>query len=115
MPNYGTHTYTTDVQGTLLFPTYVLDKYFVWEVSITIACTSRYRPAHTCGPPEHCDPEEAAEYEFDEFRLRRRFTTILKSTDWSVAEALFGANIWSHLYDDAVTDAEENNIGEEVE
>ena len=115
MPNYGTHTYATNVQGVLLSPTNVLDEDFEWEALITVACTSPHRPAQLGGPPEHCDPEQAAEYEFDEFRLSASGTTILKSTDWAVAEALLGKRIWKHLYDDAVTDAEENYVGEEVE
>ena len=35
-------------------------------------------------------------------------TVIVDSGSWAVAEALFGKIIWKHLYDDAVTDAEEN-------
>ena len=114
MANYGTHTYNTEVYSWLaLSDLEVKEDDLQWEASITVACTSPHRPAQLCGPPEHCDPEQAAEYEFDEFRLSAGGTTILKSTDWAVAEALLGANIWGHLYDEAGTDAEENYVGEE--
>ncbi len=113
MPNYGTHTYTADVQATLSLSAEVEDDGLQWEVSVTVTCTSPYRPAQLYGPPEHCYPAEGSEFEFDEFKFFVGKVVILKSTDWTVAEALFGKNIWNHLYDDAVTDAEENPPEEE--
>ncbi len=113
MANYGTHTYTTNLQGTLSLSTKVEDDGLEWEVSVTVTCTSPYVPAYISGPPEHCYPEEGPEYEFDEFEFFVGEVVILKSTDWTVAEALFGKNIWNHLYDNAVTDAEENLPEEE--
>lgn len=108
MPNYVTHTYATTVQGTLSLSAEIEDDSLQWEVSVTITCVSPYVPAKLYGLPEDCYPAEAAEFEFDEFEVFVGKTVILKSTDWTVAEALFGANIWNHLYDDAVTDAEAN-------
>jgi len=108
MTTYGTHTYNTDLQATLALSAKVEDDGLQWEVSVTVTCTSPYRRAKVYGPPENCYPAEGPEFEFDEFEVWVGMVTIIKSTDWSVAEALFGANIWNHLYDDAVTDAEEN-------
>ena len=113
MKTYGTHTYNTDVQATLTLSAKVEDDGLQWEVSITVTCTSPYRPAQLYGPPEHCSPAEGPEYEFEEFEFFAGKVVILKSTDWTVAEALFGPNIWNHLYDDAVTDAEEQPQEEE--
>ncbi len=111
MANYYTHTYTTEVYGTLTLTKEpdVEDDSLQWEVSVTVICTSPYVPAKIHGPPEFCYPAEGPEFEFDEFEVFVGKTTILKSADWTVAEALFGKNIWAHLYDDAVTDAEENS------
>ena len=108
MANYGTHTYNTEVQGELRISTSNMVEDLQWEVSITVTCTSPYVPAQLSGPPEHCSPAEDPEYEFEEFEFFVGKVVILRSKSWAVAEALFGENIWNHLYDDAVTDAEEN-------
>ena len=120
MPNYGTHTYNTNIHGWLNYSENkvvilksVEDDGLQWEVSITVTCTSPYVPAQLCGPPENCYPAEGPEYEFDEFEFFVGKVVILRSKSWVVAEALFGENIWNHLYDDAVTDAEENPPEEE--
>ena len=118
MANYGTHTYTTEVQAWLLLPTGASsglkeDEGLQWEVSITVTCTSPYVPAQLSGPPENCYPAEGPEYELEEFEFFAGKKSILRSDKWAMAEALFGTNIWNHLYDDAVTDAEENLPEEE--
>ena len=113
MKTYGTHTYNTDVRGILSLSAKVEDDGLQWEVSVTVTCTSPYVPAQISGPPEHCSPAEGPEFEFDEFEFFVGKTVILNSTVWTVAEALFGANIWNHLYDDAVVDAEANPPEEE--
>ena len=119
MKTYGTHTYTTDLQATLELSTKgysappIFNAHLQWEVSVTVTCTSPYVPAQLSGPPEHCDPAQGPEFEFEEFEFFAGNKSILRSEKWSVAEALFGKNIWNHLYDDAVTDAEENPPEEE--
>ena len=112
MTSYGTHTYTTDVQGSLVLSATVSEN-IQWEVSITVNCTSPFQPARLSGPPEDCYPAEGPEFELDEFEVFVGKTVIVSTRDWSVGEALFGDNIWAHLYDDAVTDAEENMEVEE--
>ena len=107
MTSYGTHTYTTDIQGMFTLST-VVDTGIQWEVSITVNCTSPGCPAKLSGPPEDCYPAEGPEFELDEFEVFVGKTVIIKSKDWNVGEALFSDNLWAHLYDDAVTDAEEN-------
>ena len=113
MTTYGTHTYNTDVQGILILDGKKGGDGLQWEVSVTVTCTSPYVPAQLYGPPEYCDPAQGPEYEFDSFEFFVGKVVILRSKSWTVAEALFGANIWNHLYDDAVTDAEANPPEEE--
>ena len=115
MANYGTHTYNTNIHGWLNYSENkvvilksVEEDGLEWEVSITVICTSPYVPAQLCGLLENCYPAEGPEYEFAEFEFFAGKKIICRSKSWSMAEALFGANIWNHLYDDAVTDAEEN-------
>ena len=108
MTNYGTHTYNTDVQGWLKYLERVDDDGLLWEVSITVTCTYHGCAAQLCGPPENCYPAEGPEFEFISFEFFVGKTVIVDSESWAVAEALFGKIIWKHLYDDAVTDAEEN-------
>ena len=67
MPNYGTHTYNTDVQACLVLSGNAIDDGLDWEVSVTVACTSPYVPAQVYGPPENCYPSEGPEFEWDEF------------------------------------------------
>ena len=100
MPNYGTHTYNTNIHGWLNYSENkvvilksVEDDGLQWEVSITVTCTSPYVPAQLCGPPENCYPAEGPEYEFEEFEFFAGKKRILRSEKWSVAEALFGTNI----------------------
>ncbi len=110
MTNYGTHTYNTEVYGTLTLaagPDVEVDG-LLWEVSVTVTCTSPGRAAQLYGPPENCYPAEGPEFEFVAFEFFVGKTMIVSSGDWGVAQALFGAAIWNHLYSDAVIDAEEN-------
>ena len=106
--NYGTHTYSTDIQATLALSAAVEDDGLQWEVSVTVHCTSPYCPAKVSGPPEHCYPAEGPEFEWDEFEFFVGKTMIVKSRNEHVAVALFGEIIWARLVRDAITDAEEN-------
>lgn len=108
MANYGTHTYNTTLQSWLKLDADRQEIGLEWEVSITVTCTSPYQPAQVYGPPEDCYPAEGPEFEFDSFEFFAGNKMILRSEKWSVGEALFGENIWNHLYDDAVINAEEN-------
>ena len=108
MNNYGTHTYNTDLQGTLALSAAVEDDGLDWEVSVTVTCTYPGCAAQLYGPPENCYPAEGPEFEFENFEFFAGNKIILRSEKWAVAEALFGKIIWNHLYNDAVINAEEN-------
>ena len=107
MTAYGTHTYTTTMQGELMLPT-AFDDTLQWEVSVTVTCTYPGCTAQLYGPPENCYPAEGPEFEFVSFKFFVGKLVIVETRNWAVAEALFGKIIWNHLYYDAVADAEEN-------
>ena len=107
MTSYGTHTYTTDVQGILTLSATVSDD-IQWEVSITVNCTAPAQPAQLYGPPEDCYPAEGPEFELTDLCVVAGKIVIVSTQDWRVGEALFGETMWLHLYYDAVTDAKEN-------
>ncbi len=108
MPNYGTHTYTTELQGELVLSGNCFDDGLQWEVSVTVACTYPGCAAQFYGPPENCYPAEGPEFEFISFVFFVGKTKIVNNGTWDVALALFGAHIWNQLYNDAVINAEEN-------
>ncbi len=108
MPNYGTYTYNTELQGAFALDVAREDDGLLWEVSVTVTCTYPGCAAQLYGPPENCYPAEGPEFEFVSFEFFVGKTVIVSSGNWAVAQALFGAVIWNHLYNDAVLDAEEN-------
>jgi len=101
------HIYSTDITGSLALSALCEDD-VQWEVSVTVVCT--YRGCPQTGPTYSCggQPAEGPEFELDTYEVFVGQTVILRGDDWSKAEALFGAKIWNHLYDEAVADAEAN-------